>query len=352
MDLKNQFSALFGKGDRYLDDYKRFKKSLEHNPQDHGLKAQFINFCLLNRFTRHESTQQHITEALALFDTIDPQQSFDLQCHYLVGKYFQEERNFRKAYQVYLGAIKLFNRYIGLNPNLKSDNAELAYSMAINVITLQSHPIDQEIASCFKILRKSYPLHLKRIELDNELAKPAPDKSRIQQLKEQIQHLKDDEELIASVTTAKKRERAVTPLPREEEKKKKEPEVNQKSDSPISTDGRKNKQEDQTKSVQSQPLSTASPNGKKKKDDGNPEITAEESENLDFLKLSPYLQPSKQASAFMVYQGDQWEGPYTSSLLKEKGILKHDTWVCREGSQHVTQAYEVPDLAQLIKEKV
>jgi tetratricopeptide (TPR) repeat protein len=327
MDLKTQFSALFGKGDRYQDDYKRFKKSLEHNPQDHGLKAQFINFCLLNRFTRHESSKKHITEALALFETIDPKQSFDLQCHYLVGKYFQEERNFRKAYQVYLGAIKLFNRFIGMNPNLKSDNAELAYSMALNVMTLQSHPIDPEIATCFKILRKSYPLHLKRIELDNELAKPAPDKARIQELKEKIQKLKDDEELIASVTTTEKRERPVEPLPQEEEKKKTEPEVNAQHASKVSSHGRK------------------------KKEEGNPEITAEESENLDFLKLSPYFQPAKQASAFMVYQGDQWEGPYTASLLKEKGILNHDTWVCREGGQHVTQAYEVPDLAQLLQEK-
>ena len=74
-------------------------------------------------------------------------------------------------------------------------------------------------------------------------------------------------------------------------------------------------------------------------------------ENLDTLKLSLYSNPIKEASAFMVYQEDQWVGPFSSSLLKEKGILKRDTWVCREGSQHVTQAYEVPDLAQLIQEK-
>ena len=105
--------------------------------------------------------------------------NFDLQCHYLVGKYYQEAKDNRKAYQVYLNAIKRFNQYVVKNPDLKSENVELAYSVALNLMTLQSSPFDPELEKCFKNIRKSYPLHVKRIEFENEMAKPAPDKVRI-----------------------------------------------------------------------------------------------------------------------------------------------------------------------------
>ena len=139
-----QLSSLFGKNSDYSAEYNRFKKAMARNSRDHGLKAQFIKFCLLNRFTKHETMESHIAEALALFETIDHTEAFDLQCHYLVGKYYQEVKDFRKAYQVYLGAIKHFNRYVGKNPDLKSDNVELAFSVALNLMTLQSNPIDRK----------------------------------------------------------------------------------------------------------------------------------------------------------------------------------------------------------------
>ncbi len=324
MDIKIRLTSLFGKSDSYQKDYKRFKKALEFNPKDHGLQAQFINFCLLNRFTQHEPAPHHIAEALALFEAIDPKESFDLQCHYLVGKYYQEEKDIRKAYQVYLNAIKLFNRYIGMDPNLKADNAELAYSMALNVMTLQAQPVDPELERCFKILRKSYPLHLKRIELDNELAKPVPDKTKVQHLKEEIHRLKEDEELIASVTTTERKSKKLDPHLEDKETRK--------------------------HIRDSQPMDkTRTSHRGKKEEEGTPEILDEEKENLDFLKLSPLSEPAPKDTSFMVYKNDRWEGPYTSSQLRAMRILKKDTWVCREGSQHVTQAYEVPDLSSLFK---
>ncbi len=51
----------------------------------------------------------------------------------------------------------------------------------------------------------------------------------------------------------------------------------------------------------------------------------------------------------MVYTNNSWEGPFTPLQLSSKGFLKPGTWVCRAGSQHVTQAYEVPDLLLLFK---
>src|SRR5258708_6575378 len=197
-------SSLFGKNSNYSSEYNRFKKAMERNPRDHGLKAQFIKFCLLNRFTKEETQADHISEALGLFETMDHTNAFDLQCHYLVGKYYQEERDFRKAYQVYLNAIKHFNQYVEKNPELKSDNAKLVYSISLNLMTLKLPPADPELEKCFKNIRKSYPLHIKRIEFENEMGKPAPDKARIKQLAEEIRKLKAEEEKETFVSVKEK----------------------------------------------------------------------------------------------------------------------------------------------------
>jgi tetratricopeptide (TPR) repeat protein len=167
---------------------------MERNSGDYGLKAQFIKFCLLNRFTNTKTIENYIAEALALFETIENDHGFDIQCHYLVGKYYQEDKNYRKAYHIYLNAIKRFNQYVAKHPNLKTENSELAYSISLNLMILQSNPIDPEVEKCFKIIHKSFPLHVKRFEFENEMAKPAPNKERIKQLKEEIRQLKIDEE--------------------------------------------------------------------------------------------------------------------------------------------------------------
>jgi tetratricopeptide (TPR) repeat protein len=424
MDLVAQLSSLFGKENTYAAEYKRFKASIARNPRDSALKAQFINFCLLNRFMKHEIKEEHITEALQLFETIDQRDAFDLQCQYLVGKYYQEEKDTRKAYRIYLEAIKNFNRHVTKNPSLKSENSELAYSIALNVMTLQSNPVDPELKQCFTILRKSYPLHLKSIELENEMAKPAPDPARIKELKDEIRRLKEDEEVdpseskpkeqaaqISSPTAAPpqpaKKASANEPLPiakkepaaepaREEKKAPlakptqeaiktppaepiqaaKEPSVRE----PLPVITKLPRSESAAASIEapvSEPIPAAkkSPGSEptqvaketpaakkkeeqvvaktsftaKKKDTQTIELSPGDGENLDFLKFSPTLDKTSQESFFMVYTNNSWEGPYTPLQLSSKGFLKPGTWVCRAGSQHVTQAYEVPDLLLLFK---
>ena len=199
-----KFSNLLGKKDDYPAEYKRFKKALAANPNDQGLKSQFIRFCLLNRFTGGETSQENVAEALRLFEAIQSAPTLDLQCHYMVGKYYQEERDFRKAYGVYLAAIKRFNGYGAKNPDLRSENSELAYSLALNLMTLQSDPVDPEVEVCFKIIRKSFPLHLKRIQYENEMAKPAPDAARVKKLAEEIRQLRaEDEKEMAQAAAVK-----------------------------------------------------------------------------------------------------------------------------------------------------
>jgi hypothetical protein len=312
------FSSLFGKNNDYSTEYKRYKKSLTRNPSDHILRAQFIKFCLLNRFTKHETMETHISDALRLFATIENSDSFDLQCHYLVGKYYQEGKDNRKAYQVYLNGIRRFNQFVGKNPELRSDNAELAYSISLNLMNLQSNPVDPQVEICFKHIRKSYPLHLKSIELENEMAKPAPDPARIKQLAEEVRKLRA-----------------------EEEKDAPPPEKEKKAESPASKPAEK--EDIFTKLFRVPPLQV------EKTSEQKPFLMSDEWEKKDSLKLAPATDSADKGSSFMVFRNNDWEGPFTLAQLRSMGRLDSATWVCRVGSQLVTQAYEAPDLHSLIK---
>ena len=321
---------------------------MEKNPRDHGLKAQFIKFCLLNRFTKHETQEDHIADALRLFGTIDHASAFDLQCHYLVGKYYQEDKDLRKAYSVYLNAIKLFNRYVGKNPDLKSENVELAYSIALSVMTLQLNPIDPELEVCFKIIRKSFPLHVKRIEFENEMAKPAPDPARIKQLTEELRKLKAEEDKESAapaqsapvvISSAKETASAAPP-----EKNSEAPAVKEKA---VEASGPKPKEKED---IFTKLFRVPIPDPKNLPGPAKKMISSAPEEE-EFFKLTPVSQ-THQGSSFMVFQNDNWEGPFTSSQLRSMGFLKPETWVCRVGSQLVTQAYEVPDLHSLIHQQV
>jgi hypothetical protein len=319
-----QLSSLFGKKSNYPAEYKRFKKGMERNPGDHDLKTQFIKFCLLNRFTKHEVMENHITEALELFAGVENTDTLDLQCHYLVGKYYQENKDFRKAYQIYLTAIKRFNQYVGKNPDHKSDNAELAYSISLNLMTLQSNPIDPEVEKCFKLIHKSYPLHVKRIEFENEMAKPAPDKGRLKQLVDEIRKLKTEDEKESSTST------------------------NEKSANP-SVPKLVEKEDVFSKLFRVPTLFPKDLSGLPKTDIQTPQTRPEKEEKKDFFKLTPISQFSDQSTTFMIFQNGDWEGPFTLSQLRSMGSLKPTTWVCRVGSELVSQAYEVPVLHHLIQ---
>lgn len=388
------FSALFGKSDNYLSEYKRFKKAIQKNPMDQGLKAQFIKFCLLNRFTKHEAVEDHVAEALKMFEGIENSDNFDLQSQYLVGKYYQEERDVRRAYRVYLNAIKRFNQKVGANPELKGDNVELAYSISLNLMTLQLNPVDPELERCFKIIRKSYPLHLKRIELENEMSKPAPDKERLKALSAEVRRLKEEEDkstaepaaksapgetkvlpVISSsvatpVATVVETPKAVTPVASTETSKTVTPAAELKT-APV-----------ESKAASVEPKSVATPAATHAADNRPREAKGFFSKLFQEMAPSSMglsgLAPSNVASkpfgsgdkgsssdgftmhsqfeagdrAFMIFHNNQWEGPFTPSQLKAKNILLPGTWVCRVGSQQVIQAYETPDLNGLFEQKV
>ena len=313
--------SLFGKNDPYLDEYKRFKKALERNPGDQGLKAQFFKFCMMNRFTTNEAVESHITEALNLFPSIEKSETFDLQSLYLAGKYYQEMKDNRKAYQVYLNAVRKFNDYVVKNPDHKSDYAEMAYSIALNLMALQLVPSDPELERCFKLIHKSYPLHVKRFEFENEMAKPAPDKAKAKQLIEEIKKLKAEAEKEVPAAPVEK--------------------------APASTAAAKapavEKEDIFTKLFRVPSLDLP-----EMKSSAAGQNKHEKEEKKDVFKMSP-VELSGHGASYMVFQNNNWAGPFTLAQLRAAGSLDPDAWVCRVGSQLVSQAHEVSDLHSLIQ---
>jgi hypothetical protein len=352
MGFMTGLSSMLGKSSDYTSEYKKFKKAIERNPGDLGLKSEFIKFCLLNRFTEHEAVEEHIAEVLRLYESVSGAESLDLQCHYLVGKYYQEAKDLRKAYQIYLNAIKRFNHHVQKSPSFKADNGELAYSLALNLMALQWDPVDPEVEVCFKIIKKSYPLHLKRVEFENEMAKPAPNPARIKKLTEEIRKFKEEEDKAvespveaktppeaASTATETAQAAPATIAPA--------PAVPAPASAPAPL-----KEEVRQSGIFSKMFTELSPGALGLVNNPGTEIHSGSNGKDKSAKGDKVLTPFSQSfvvqgAAFLAFHDNHWEGPFTPVQFRSLGTLKPATWVCRVGSQQVLQAYEVPELQPL-----
>ncbi len=189
--MNNFFLSPKGKKDaQYTKEYNRFQTALKRNSHDHGLRSQFVKFCLVSHFTIEGTPAGHLTEALKQFEEVARTDHFDPQVYYLAGRYYQDKDRV-KAHGVYLAGVQHFNRYVGENPGVKSDFVEMAYAIALNFVTLQYGQIHPDLEKFFKIIRKSYPLHNKRVELENELRKSPPNQERIKELAQELRELKE-----------------------------------------------------------------------------------------------------------------------------------------------------------------
>jgi len=331
-------NSLLGNKSNYTQEYRRFQAAIKRNPGDQALKTHFIKFCLLNRFTSHKIKEDHITGALSLFDSLAKADSFDLQCHYLVGKYYQEVQNFPKACEVYLNALKRFNAYVAGNPGLRTDNVELAYSVALNLMTLRPREVDPEVERCFKIIRKSFPLHLKRIEYENEMGKESPDRERVKKLAEEIKKLKAEEDQETAVEAVGSKPAPAAP--------------EAPSPAPVTLEPAKEvsrPKPGESKGLFSKLFNDLSPGsiGLAKlleKGEAAAKVAQVDEEIEESFRLSPFSESPAHGTTFMTYHNGQWEGPFTIPQLRSMGFLQPASWVCRSGSEQVIQAYEVPDL--------
>jgi hypothetical protein len=192
------------KSAQYSSEYKKFQEALRRNSSDHGLRAQFVKFCLVSQNDLEGGIPEaHLAEALALHEELTKTDLFDPQIYYLVGRYYQGKDNL-KAQKVYLAGVQHFNHHVAKHPNLKSDYIDVTYAIALNYVTLQYGQTHPDLEKFFKTIRKSYPIHNKRVELENELRKPNPDKALIKQLAQELNELKDaTEELQAKKRPSK-----------------------------------------------------------------------------------------------------------------------------------------------------
>jgi len=159
------------------------------------------------------------------------------------------------------------------------------------------------------------------------MAKPAPDPVRIHQLTEEVRRLKAEEDKETLAATKEK----------ENAKASKEAPLNSSVSKPT-----------EKEDIFTKLFRVPSPFSKEWVNQ-TPKITALQDEKDDFFKLSPVSESSDQGSSFMVFRNNDWEGPFNLSQLRSMGPLNPTTWVCRVGSQLVTQAYETPDLHPLIQ---
>jgi tetratricopeptide (TPR) repeat protein len=390
MGIFTPLTSLIRKGSDFQAELKRYRAALQRNPSDLDLRFDLIKFILLNRFTDPENAGEHIQDALRNFESIAGSDLFDFQCHYLVGKYYQEAKDIKNAYRVYLRALKRFNETAARDVNLRAEHNELAYSVALNLMTLQHDPVDPEVEKCFKIIRRSFPMHLKRIEYEHEMGKPAPDRARIKQLVEEIKKLRAEEEAEAGQASVQ----APTPVPEkkeaapkqalsaaeemiEREKKiaaaranmptisragekegDKRTEAPQQAAAPVEKVPEKKvetpvtpapapKPTQEGKGLFSPLFSQMAPEKVGLK--GSPVIKLSGKEDgIDSDSLTLFGSFEAGDKMFMAFHNDQWEGPFAIEKLKEMHFLQPDTWVCRAGSQMVMQAYEAPELRSLL----
>src|ERR1039458_4080791 len=115
--LNNVFLSPKGKKDaQYTKEYKKFQTALKRNPQDHGLRSQFVKFCLVSHFTLDSIPPAHLNEALEQYEEVARTDHFDPQVYYLVGRHYQDKDRL-KAHAVYLAGVQHFNRYVGEYPH-------------------------------------------------------------------------------------------------------------------------------------------------------------------------------------------------------------------------------------------
>lgn len=178
---------------QYSKEHKKYQDALRRNPGDHGLQAQFVKFSLLSHFTLEGIPEAHLAQALELYEKVAKTDLFDPQVFYLAGRYWQGKDDL-KAQNVYLAAIQRFNRHVAKNPGMKSELVETTYAIALNFVTLQFGQNHPDLERFFRTIRRSYPLHNKRVELENELRKASPDHGLVKRLAQELKDLKEASE--------------------------------------------------------------------------------------------------------------------------------------------------------------
>jgi len=135
---------------------RKFKAAVHRNPQDHQLRARFAKFCLKNYFQATTSAKEvYVVEAVNQFENIVRSEVLDLEVYYLMGKYYQGQDN-KRAMEIYKGGIKRYNDFVSKSIEFRHDYVEMAFMMAINLLSLEANHADPELEKFFKNIRRTY----------------------------------------------------------------------------------------------------------------------------------------------------------------------------------------------------
>src|SRR5258708_2393695 len=135
-------------------EFKKFKDAVRRNPQDHYLRARFAKYCLKNYF-QGSSSKVYVVEAVNQFENIVHSEVLDLEVFYLMGKFYQGQDN-KKAMEIYKGGIKRYNDFVSKSVEFRHDYVETAFTIALNLLSLESNVADPELGKFFKNIRRTY----------------------------------------------------------------------------------------------------------------------------------------------------------------------------------------------------
>ena len=135
-------------------EFRKFKDAVHRNPQDHYLRARFAKYCLKTYF-QGSSSKIHVVEAVNQFENIVHSEVLDLEVYYLMGKFYQGQDN-AKAIEIYRKGIKRYNDFVSKSIEFRHDYVETAFTMALNLLALESNVADPELGKFFKNIRRTY----------------------------------------------------------------------------------------------------------------------------------------------------------------------------------------------------
>jgi len=135
-------------------EFRKFKEAVHRNPQDHHLRARFAKYCLKTYF-QGTSSKVHVVEAVNQFENIVHSDVLDLEVFYLMGKYYQGQDN-HKASEIYRKGIKRYNDFVSKSIEFRHDYVETAFTIALNLLALESNVADPELEKFFKNIRRTY----------------------------------------------------------------------------------------------------------------------------------------------------------------------------------------------------
>ena len=152
-----------------LVELKKYKDALRRNPQDTVLRARYAKYCL-NTYFQDSSSKVHVVEAVNQFENIVYSEVLDLEVFYLMGKFYQGNDN-KKAIEIYQKGIKRYNDFVTKSVEFRHEHVETAFSIALNLLALESNHADPELEKFFKIVRRTYLKHFldHKIEFNPEI---------------------------------------------------------------------------------------------------------------------------------------------------------------------------------------